>query len=236
MSGNGIYNHEALGAQVARQRKYAWDLEKSIPWKIGVDSDRYLLPLDSDSIAFPGASAEQRVILSQLIGLIINSTIAEMENVINNLRASAWEKVLRSYPVSPEMWELGHLFFVEENKHALAFERYNRVFCAQTGIDPDLMKQLLPRAFGSVFLKAVIANANSGGNAFWWIVASVEEVSMVLYKQINQSRDSVDPLYYLVHRRHMEEETRHHNYAFLMLDLIQRRQGAVEVDDPFAGD
>lgn len=218
------FDHEALALQVRRQKRHAWDLEKAIPWDTPIRTDRYLLPLDHDAIAFPGASAEQRLALSQLMGLIINSTIAEMENVINHLRSTAWERVLKDYPVNPELWELGDLFFIEENKHALAFERYNHLFCKAMGVETEDLMRLIPRAYGSLFLKAITQNAKGGGHAFWWIVASVEEVSILLYKQIHSSRQQLDPLYYTVHLRHMEEEQRHHNYAFLMLQLIEQRR------------
>lgn len=217
------FDHAALALQLRRQKKHAWDLEKAIPWDTPIQTDRYLLPLDHDAIAFPGASSEQRLALSQFMGLVINSTIAEMENVINVMRTSAWENILRRYPVNPEMWELGDLFFIEENKHALAFERYNAKFCKAMGIGEDDLGRLLPKAYGSWFLKAIVLNSKAGGHAFWWIVGSVEEVSIILYKNIHQNRNEVEPLFYQVHLKHMEEESRHHNYAFLMLELIEQR-------------
>lgn len=217
------FDHAALALQLRRQKKHAWDLERSIPWDTRIQTDRYLLPLDKDSIAFPGASPEQRLALSQFMGLVINSTIAEMENVINVMRTTAWENILRRYPVNPEMWELGDLFFAEENKHALAFERYNTLFCKAMGIAQDDLSRLLPKAYGSWFLKAISLNSKAGGHAFWWIVGSVEEVSILLYKNIHQARTEVEPLFYQVHLKHMEEESRHHNYAFLMLELIEQR-------------
>ncbi len=217
------FDFEKLAAQVVRQRKHAFDLNADIPWQVPIDYTRFLLPLDSDAIAFPGAAPEQRLALSQLMGLIINSTIAEMESVIHVLRHDAWTKPLRAYPANPEMWELGDLFFEEENKHALVFNRYNRLFCEQAGLDPEQVDRLLPKAFGSWFLHAIRANARSGGTAFWWVVASVEEVSLELFRQIQKDKNGVEPLYLTVHKRHAEEEARHHNYAFLMLELLSQK-------------
>lgn len=218
------FDHAALALQVRRQKKHAWDLEKAIPWDTSIQTNKPLLPLDEDAIAFPGASAEQRLALSQLSGLIINSTIAEMENVIHGMKSTGWEKILKSYPVNPELWELGELFFLEEAKHALAFERYNELFCNAMGIDPEDLARLVPKAYGSLFLKAISLNAQLGGHAFWWVVGSVEEVSLLFYRQLHESRQNVDPLYYIVHQKHMEEEARHHNYAFLMLELIEQKR------------
>lgn len=219
-----LYDHKALALQIARQKKYAWDLDTGIKWELGVDSSKFLLPMDNDNIAFPGADRKQQLALSQLLGLVINSTIAEMEDVINKLRDTAWVQVLRSYPVGPEMWELGELFFIEEKKHSVAFSRYIDIFCKEMGIKRETLDLILPKAYGSLFLKAITTNAKIGGHAFWWVVGAVEEVSIELYKEIHKHKDKIDPLFYDVHVKHMEEESRHHNYAFLMLDLIDKRR------------
>ena len=222
-------NDEALSAQIESQKKHAWCLEQDIPWEKGVDLNRFLLPLDQDAIAFPGANAEQRLALSQLMGLIINATIGEMEKVIHKLREVAFENILREYPVNPEMWELGDLFFKEEAKHSAAFARYVDVFADTMGIDRDQLDRLLPKAFGSLFLKKIMENARSGGFAFWWVVASVEEVSIEIYRPLQQYRDEIDPLYHMIHLRHLEEEARHRNYAFLMLDLLTRQPPSLKL-------
>ncbi len=222
-----LYDPQALALQVTRQKKYAWDLDKQIPWHLGVDTSSYLLPLDCQSIAFPGASAEQKLAISQLLGLIVNSTIAELEDVITKLRYTCWIEILRSYPVGPELEQLGELFFEEEQKHSKAFHKYNLTFCRDLGIDVSDLNRLIPKAYGSLFLKAITQNAKFGGHAFWWVVAAVEEVSIDLYKNISPFKKEIDPLFHEVHLRHMEEESRHHNYAFLMLEVIRERQKSV---------
>jgi hypothetical protein len=218
-----LYDPQALALQIKRQKKYAWDLDKEISWQQGVNSASYLLPIDSDAIAFPGASLEQQLAISQLLGLIVNSTIAEMEDVITKLRFTCWGQILRSYPVGPELVELGELFFEEEQKHSKAFNRYNLEFCKSTGIDISDLDRLLPKAYGSLFLKAISQNAKWGGHAFWWVVVAVEEVSIDIYKNLSPFKKEIDPLFHEVHLRHMEEESRHHNYAFLMLEVIRER-------------
>jgi hypothetical protein len=217
------FDYAALRAQIRWQRERTWDLERGIAWEIGVDHSRCFLPLDQDAIAFPGASEEQRLVLSQYLGLVINATISEMEGVIHKLKDVAWNQVLRRFPVNPEMWELGELFFEEEIKHARMFGRYNQIFCESAGIDPGKLHALLPRAFGSMFQKAVIANARGGGHAFWWLVASAEEVSIEIYRAIRLHQSTMDPLYHLIHKKHLEDESRHRNYAFLMLALIEQQ-------------
>lgn len=221
MATRDCHAFESLGDQIARQRRHAWDIQKDIPWQLGVKPNHFLLPLDKDSLAFPGLSDEQRLALSQLAGLFVNSAIAEMESVIDRFRDSAWRQMFRAFPVNPEMEVLGELFFDEELKHSLLFRKFNHLFCHELGIDPEALASLLPQLFGTHFLDRIARNAKSGGNAFWWIVAGVEEVSIQIYQEMAPHRAAIDPLYFEIHRRHMEEETRHCNYAFLVLDLIE---------------
>jgi hypothetical protein len=194
-----------------------------VDWSRGVDPSRPLLPLDDSAVAFPGASREQELALSQLMGLIINSTVSEMEDSLPRLKFDGWERILRNYPANPELWELGELFFEEEAKHARAFGRYLEKFCEASGIDRDDLEILLPKAFGSNFQRAITNNAATGGHAFWWVVASTEEISINIYHQIHRAKESVDPLYWQLHRKHLEEESRHANYAFLMLSLVENQ-------------
>ncbi len=223
-----LYNDLSLEKQVALQKEQAWDLEDDIDWSQGVDLSKYFLPLDKESIAFPELNPTQRLALSQLLGLVINSTIGEMEGVIDRLRDVAWEELLRRYPVNPEMRELGELFFAEEQKHARAFARYIEVFCASTGVPRQSLERLMPKSYGSHFLAAIRANARAGGFAFWWVVAGVEEVSIQVYQMMHKHEAKLDPLFFNVHRKHLEDEARHRGYAFLMLELAQSSPGSLK--------
>ncbi len=222
-----LYNDQSLAKQALLQRDHTWDLDADIQWSRGVDLSKYFLPLDADSIVFPGLDVEARRTLSQYLGLVVNATIAEMEGVIDRVRDPAWDTLLRRYPVNPEMRELGDLFFEEERKHARAFGRYIEAFCAQSGVKRESLERLLPRATGSRFLSVVRANALQGGFAFWWVVSAVEEVSVQIYQMMHHHEAGLDPLYFQVHRRHLEEEARHRGYAFLMLELAQTSPATV---------
>ncbi len=215
-----LFDPEALELQVKRQERYAWDLETGVPWHLGVDPNKPFLPLDDEAIVFPGASAEQRLAISQLLGLLINSSIGEMEDVIHKLKDAAWETLLRQRPVGPEFTQLGELFFEEEQKHSRAFSKYIELFCSANGMDREQLDPILPKVFGSLFLSSIRANSQWGGHAFWWVVAAVEEVSILFFKNLQPAKTEIDPLYYQVHLKHMEEESRHHNYAFMMLEWI----------------
>lgn len=216
-----LYNDQSLEKQASLQRDHTWDLETDISWSRGVDLSKYFLPLDAQSLVFPGLAKEARRTLSQFLGIVVNATIAEMEGVIDRVRDPAWDNLLRRYPVNPEMRELGDLFFAEERKHARAFGRYIETFCATSGVKRESLERLLPKAQGSRFLSVVRANAGQGGFAFWWVVAAVEEVSVQIYQMMHKHEAGIDPLYFQVHRRHLEEEARHKGYAFLMLELAQ---------------
>lgn len=222
-------NDTGLRAQIRSQRTHRWDIDRDINWQLEIDPQRHLLPLDQDAIAFPGASAEQRLALSQYVGLLLNATVGEMEDAILKLRDSAWERFLRERPVNPEMLELGDLFFEEETKHAATFGRYVDKFCRTMGIDRGDLDRLLPKVVGSRLLKSTMTNAKRGGFAFWWMVAAVEEVSVEFFRHLRAHERAIDPLYFSIHRRHLEEEARHRNYAFLMLELVHRQPtGLVE--------
>lgn len=226
----GIYDpldEVSLRNQIRSQKTHAWDLDTSLAWGKGIDLAKPFLPLDADAIAFPGISNEQRLALSQMVGLIVNKAIAETESVIHKLREVAWQRSLRQFPANPELEELGHLFFEEELKHSAAFNRYNDLFCKEVGLDREVLDGLLPKVWGTLFMKGIFANARAGGTAFWWIVASVEEVSIETYKELHPWREGVDPLYLQLHLRHLEEESRHRNYAFLMLDIMGRQPSSL---------
>ena len=225
--GSQLYNSEALARQIKLQQDHQWDLEDDIPWGLGVDPHKWMLPLDEYAIAFPGASPEQARALSQWMGLVVNSTISEMEDALPKLRQAGWQRIIQEYPVNPELVELGELFFEEESKHSQAFGRYLAEFCHATNVDQTDLDQLLPKAFGSHFQAAITRNALAGGHAFWWLVASVEEVSIGIFGQIHRHRKNIDPLFYELHRRHLEEEARHANYAFLMLELIRSKPSSM---------
>lgn len=218
-----LFDAQSLSRQDQIQEDHGWDLEKDIPWATPIDFKKPLLPLDVDALVFPGASAEQRLVISQYLGLVINSTISEMEGVIHQLKHSAWDKWLEEFPVNPEMRTLGERFFEEEAKHSIAFGRYNELFVAQAGLPGEVLSRLMPQAFGSIFLKAIELNARAGGAAFWWVVSATEEVSIEIYRQMHGSEKHLDPLFFSVHRRHLEDEARHRNYAFLMLELGVKR-------------
>ncbi len=217
-----IFDRIGLQKQIDLQRSSGWDLQTDFQWSKGVDLERSFAPLDSDNMAFPGASTEQAVALSQLMGLMVNETISEMECSLPRMKYHGWEKLLAQFPANPELHELGEIFFAEEEKHAKSFQKFLEIFCHQINVSPEELKSLLPSGKNSLFQAALLWNAEQGGAAFWWTVAAVEETSIQAYRAIVQKKNETDPLYFELHKRHAEEESRHDSYAFMMLDVYQR--------------
>lgn len=214
-----LYNEEKLSRLLHIQKVKGWDLEQDFNWSAGVDLSKHLLPLDNNAILFPNASAEQRLVISQFMGLIVASTIAQLEEVANRLKGPTWEKVLDKYPVNPEMYDLGEHFFEDETKHSQTFNRYIDLFAKEVNVEPGLLKEFLPSTKDSMLKHIYRLNSLAGGMAIWWLIAAVEEESILFYELIRNVKDQVDPLYYQIHRLHYEEEIRHKSYANLMLQL-----------------
>ena len=212
-----IYNESLLSRKLEVQSAKGWDLEKDLNWDQGVDLSKFLLPLDQESILFPDANADQKRVISQLMGLIIASSISELEKVACELKEPSWDRFLRKHPISPEFRTLGEHFYEDEKKHSEAFSRYIDSFALELGVDPQDLKQLLPQSNQTIQGQIFKLNSMAGGMAIWWLIAAVEEESILFYRYIQNMKSDIDPLYYQLHKLHFEEEVRHKSYAFMML-------------------
>ncbi len=215
-----IFDECKLSRQLHIQKRLAWDLEKRIPWSLGIDLSAPLLPVGNFHTILPKLTAEQHLVLSQLIGLIVASTISQLEQVAFDLKGPTWESVLNRFPVNPEMYDLGSQFFKEEQKHSVVFNRYLALFADAVNVDPEDFMKLLPQGHSSFAKKVYALNSNLGGMAMWWLIAAVEEESLAIFRQMQPHQSTLDPLYYQIHRAHFEEELRHKSYATLMLNLF----------------
>ncbi len=216
-------DEQALAKILARQKELAWDFETSLPWGQGIDLSRPLVPLDRDSLVFPDASPEQRLIISQYLGLVIAQTFGEMETALVQAKELVWRRTLDRYPVNPEFEALGEQFFAEEEKHSRMFKKYLQTFASETGIAPEDLDQILPTVSGTMLQRILKLNSEIGGHALWWVLMLVEEVSILIYKQIMPFRKNIDPLYFAIHRRHFEEEVRHSPYSYWMIEHLYKR-------------
>ena len=220
MASTDPYNHLAIRKQITHQLDHQWDLMDDINWQRGIDMSKYFLPLDKDNIVLPGASEEQRLVMTQMAGLMLNAFTSNLEDAIELVKQKSWVAVLNRFPVSPEFWDLGELFFEEEAKHSAAFKRYADCFLEETGIERQDLETLLPRVLGTKMRWLMQKNSDLGGFASWWLAAVTEEVSMYFYKMINTHKNLVDPLYHELHQKHFEEESRHCNYPYMMLNVL----------------
>ena len=218
-----LYDEEALKHQFQLQTKFHWDLEKDIPWKMGIDLNKPLVPLDEDAILFPGASTEQRHVISQFMGLIIAASIYEMEECLIRLRKECWTSIHKKNPVSPEFIELGDLFFDEEHKHSQIFKRYVQLFAESINVDAKDLTNLLPKVEGTKTEFLLKKEMLLEGQSFWWIVAIVEQEFLLIYHSFKPFKNQMDPLFYTLHEKHFEEEARHASFPYLILQLLHSR-------------
>lgn len=225
-----LYDEAKLRALAASQKAHHWDLEDSINWSQRIDLARPLVALDQNALFFPGASSQQRVAISQLMGLIIASSICEMEECLIRFKPLLWDRTLDDFPVSPEFRELGELFFEEEQKHSAAFRRYLHRYAEALGIDYELLHSLLPQVKGSFSESWLKKDIESGGVAFWWIVAIVEVQFLIIYQSLKPFSQTLEPLYFDLHQKHFEEEARHISFPYFMIHLLlTRREGVTAI-------
>ena len=218
MSAIDIYDEEKIARLLHVQKVQGIDFMESIDWTTSIDLEKPLLPIDGNALLFPEANEEERLVISQVMGLIVASTISELEDVAISLKGPTWENVLNKYPVNPEIREMGELFYEDERKHSIAFKKYINLFAGKVNVDPEDLRKFLP---SSQKLAKTIYQMNSfcGGMAIWWLIAAVEEESILIFDQMKKDRAQIDPLYYAVHKAHYEEEIRHKSYASIMLQI-----------------
>ncbi len=210
---------EALGSLLVQQKRLAFDPVHDINWDAGIDFSKPFLPLNSNAKLFPNITDEEKLALSQYMGLMIAATFSEMELTMQRLRETSWRNFMDKKSPNPELIDLGEEFFDEEAKHASIFQRYLEIAAAQLNVDREDLKNILPRVNPGYVDKVIRANSEFTGLVLWWIVATVEEESTLIFRQMKRAEGQLDPLYYTLHQRHFEEEARHAPYPFMMLDL-----------------
>ena len=218
-----LYDEEKLIKYLGKQKKHAWDVEKDFNWSHKIDLTKEFVPLPNDFILSPYINEEQKLLVSQLIGLMINSTICELEGALERSKKQCWTDVINQYPVSPEFEDLGENFFIEEKKHSVAFDKFLEKFAEETNVSVQELQQILPTLNKSKIETLFRMNSFLGGKALWMVVAAVEEESIEVYKQMKPHRENIDELFLALHQKHFEEETRHASFAFLMLELLEER-------------
>lgn len=213
------FREEVLDQLLRQQKRLAWDAATCVDWRGGVDFSKPFVPLDKNNILFPDITAAERLAISQYMGLMIAATFSEFELTMQRMRDVCWRPFMEKSAINPELIQLGEEFFDEEAKHASVFQHFLDLSAAELNVAPEDLKNILPRVNPGYVDKILRSNAAHGGMTLWWIVATVEEESTLIYRQMKPYAHKLDPLYFALHRRHFEEEARHAPYPFLMLEL-----------------
>ena len=222
-----LYDEKSLAELTRFQREKNWDFEDDIDWDIAIDLNKPLVALDENALLFPGSGQEERLAISQMMGLIIATAICEMEECLARLRKECWDDFHARWPVSPEFQELGDQFFEEEKKHSAAFRRYMKKFAEAANVDLASLTEVLPSIHGTKTEWILRNNLKGGGQMFWWIVASVEQEFLLLYHSLVPFKARLEPLYFQLHQKHFEEEVRHAPFPYLMLELLTTRNSSI---------
>jgi hypothetical protein len=207
-----------LEALLERQKNLEWDLDHDLPWE-SLNPSLPLLPLET--LAVPSSlTSDERLALSQFLGLMAIAAIAEHENILGVIREKCTPRI------SASLLPLAEQFFKEEAKHSDAFFRYVSSFAQRLNIPMESLKKILPRlAESSWITRAFLVNHFFGGRAIWHLVQATELESIDLYRYLKTSGGVIEPLYFDLNRLHYEEETRHISVPPLILAAAKKDRG-----------
>tara|TARA_B100000925_G_scaffold285191_1_gene261178 strand:+ start:5299 stop:6264 length:966 start_codon:yes stop_codon:yes gene_type:complete len=216
--------YDCFGLDDLRQKQVskAWSISEFSKFKT-VDLTKSFAPIDTNFILYDKLSPNELLVVSQFLGLVINSAICELELAIERSKKECYQNIIERFPVSVEFEELAENFFKEEKKHSEAFDLFLTKFAETTKVTRLQIRQILPTLNESKIEKFFRLNGIIGGQALWLVTAATEEESIEVFKKMRPHKNEIDPFFYHLHRRHFEEETRHASFAFLMLELINDR-------------
>lgn len=218
-----VEDPERMARHLGVMRRRAWDLEADFDWNAPIDVTRPLLPLAQVDRLFPGLEDDERLVLSQLFGIVIAHVFSDAEQFLNKTRDLLWPQFTQMFAGYPQLIELGTQFFDEERKHSEMFRRYIRRWVEARGLDPLRFEERQARFSESWQHRVIHKNAARGGLSFWWIVLLAEEESPLIYKYLEEDAETVEPLYLRVHRKHFEEEARHATFAYTAMAFLADR-------------
>jgi len=217
---------KSLKRKIQIQNAHAWDIEQDIPWDLGIDVNKDLLPAIGEGHIVPDCTENEALVFSQALGLITAAAIAEHEKILVEMKQNFYYDIIKRYDVCDDFKTLGEMFFQDESKHSQTFNRYIDLYAGQLNVTPDELRSILPiHQRKSIFSFLFKLNSLMGGMAFWWAVFTLEEHSMAIYKFIRPVQNKIDPLYFTIHKLHFEEEVRHASFAQSMINLY-RREGS----------
>lgn len=204
-----------------QQKENGWALDTDIPWNT-LQISAPLLPLDLLFQKVPGLTAEERLAISQFLGLMAVKAIAEHEHLLGVIQSQCTTRVAEAVDASEGMRPLMERFFEEEKKHSAAFSQYITEFTQKAGIAPSDLETVLPKfSANSLFTKFALLNNALGGNAIWHLIQITEHESIDLYRFLKETSVEIDPLYFTLNRLHYEEEIRHISFPPLVIRLAK---------------
>jgi hypothetical protein len=197
-----------------RDSQVDFDFDGGIPWSMGLDLNRNLLPVDTDSEFFNSLDASEKHATSWALGLLAASAIKEHEQILNELRHIAY----------PENEAKGNKFFLEEAVHSQAYQRFLDMAAVSLNITKEELASFLPK-FKKSSIPAILyaLEGKLGGNAIWWAVAATEEESIRLFQKISREREVTDEVFFTLNQLHFLEESRHSSFSYQM---IYKKAGA----------
>lgn len=214
---------DRLRTLVSLMRRKAWDLDRDFDWDAPIDVARPLVPLAQVDRMFPGLEDDERLALSQLLGILVAYVFSDAERFLSATRDRLWTDFARLFAGHPALLDLGTQFFDEERKHAEMFLRYNTRWLTAQGLDAEEFLARQPRFVDSWQHRVIQRNAGHGGLAFWWLVLLAEEESPLIYQHLEDAAGEIEPLYLRVHRKHFEEEARHATFAYTAMAFLADR-------------
>ena len=194
--------------KIPRDQEVDFDFDGGIPWAKGLDLEKNLLPVDSDSAFFNSLNDSEKHATSWALGLLAASAIKEHEQILNELRHIA----------HPESCPKGNKFFLEEAVHSQAYQRFLNMAAVALNVTNAELASFLPK-FKRSSLPAMLyaLEGKLGGNAIWWAVAATEEESIRLFQKISKEREVTDEVFFTLNHLHFLEESRHSSFSYQMI-------------------
>ena len=112
-----LYNCFELSKLKKKQIQKAWSFEE-ITLFDSIDLSKTFAPISDDFLLYDKLNPDQKIVVGQFLGLVINSAICELELAIERSKKECYVDVINRFPVSKEFEELGENFFKEEKKHS----------------------------------------------------------------------------------------------------------------------
>jgi hypothetical protein len=181
-----------------------------------------LAPLGYASIFAELTPAQQRR-YNQLAALLNNELILFFEQELGAPVLSALLR--RSGTLPPELAASLHLFLEEERQHSRMFRRLNRLAEGRWYESSDYHVLRLPKT--TLFLLRQVASRPLLLPMVFWVMLLMEERSLLISKRYAaMDPEVIDPQFSAIHRAHAEDEVRHVQIDWHLLERFYQDRPA----------